>query len=144
MIAAIRIKGRFSLPPKARFTLESMRLIRLHSCAIVPANPSSLGMLQAAKDVISFGEISKEALSYLLSKRGKSSDGRKLSALKKPAEIAKMADELFAGKTPSELGVLPVFFLSPPKGGYGARKMQPPFGPTGKNPSISALVMSMA
>jgi large subunit ribosomal protein L30 len=102
-------------------------------------------MLQTCKDVVSFGEVEKETVALLLSKRGKSSEGKKLSGAKKPEEIAKLASEIASGgKKLSEYKVQPIFSLSPPKGGFGARKMPVPFGPVGKNAKIAQLIASMA
>ena len=143
-IAVIRMKGRFSLPPVARGAFESFGLIGLYSCTLVPDSASYKGMLQSCKDVVSFGPVEKESVQLLLTKRGKAADGRRLSVAKKPEEIAKIAQEILAGKKLSETGVLPVFRLSPPKGGFGSRKYHAPYGPLGKNPGIVALIASMA
>ena len=145
-IAVIRLKGLFSISPTIEKTLESMRLNKLYSCAVITLNPSSKGMLQTAKDVVAYGEVDKEALALLLTKRGKSVDGKKLSASKKPAEIEKLASEIFSSeKNLEEFGVLNLFSLSPPKGGFdGSRKSGTPYGPLGKNKDISGLIAKMA
>jgi large subunit ribosomal protein L30 len=51
--------------PKASKTLELLKLRKKHSCAVVPATPVFLGMLQSAKDFITWGEISGETLAKL-------------------------------------------------------------------------------
>jgi hypothetical protein len=102
-------------------------------------------MTQACKDVVSFGEASKESIAVLLSKRGKTTEGKKLSETKKPEEIEKIASELDSSpKKLEELGISSVFFLSPPRGGFGKRKAHVPFGPLGKNPQINDLISRMA
>lgn len=145
-IAIIRLKGLFSVSPTIEKTLESMRLNKLYSCAIITLNPSSKGMLQIAKDVVAYGEVDEKALALLLSKRGKGVDGKKLSAAKKPAEIEKLASEILASeKSLEEFGVKNLFTLSPPKGGFdGSRKSGVPYGPLGKNADISGLIAKMA
>jgi len=101
--------------------------------------------VQACKDVVSFGEANKESIALLLSKRGRAIDGKKLTDVKKPEEIEKIASEAESSpKKLEELGVSPVFFLSPPRGGFGKRKAHVPFGPVGKNPNINELISSMA
>ncbi len=142
--AVIRMKGRFSLSPTIRSTLESLSLGKLYSCTLVQNNDSSKGMLQAAKDVVSFGQIDKASVLLLLSKRGKDKDGKKLSLVKKPEEISKIAEAIVGGKNLREQGVRPYFSLSPPKGGFGSRKEQSPAGPLGKNEKIAELIESMA
>lgn len=144
--AVIRLKGLFSISPTIERTLESLRLTKLYSCAVVPMNPSTKGMLQVAKDVVAYGEVDEKALLLLLSKRGKSLDGKKLSASKKPAEMGKLASEIMASeKQLHEFGVQSLFSLSPPKGGFdGSRKSGTPYGPLGKNKDISGLISKMA
>ena len=143
-IAVIRMKGRFSMRPSAKGALESLGLATLYSCTLVPDSASYKGMLQSCKDVVSFGEVGKESVQLLLTKRGIAADGRRLSETKKPEEIAKMAQEIAGGRKPSEAGVSPLFRLSPPKGGFGSRKSHAPFGPLGKNPGIPELIARMA
>jgi large subunit ribosomal protein L30 len=145
--AAIRMKGKFSLSPSAKTTLESLNLTRLYACTLVPGTDSYLGMLQSAKDSIAYGEVDEKAISILLSRRGLLRDGKKLSAAKKPEEIAKLAKEIAGSQKPlSQHSLLPMFFLSPPKGGFGAsRKMAAGNGGLlGKNSGIGNLIEIMA
>jgi large subunit ribosomal protein L30 len=144
-LAVVRLKGLFSTSPNIKKTLESLKLSRLYACTLVPMDPSYKGMLQEAKDVLSFGEISKETVALLLKKRGRTLDGKKLSEAMAPEDIEKLAEEIFSsGKKPQELGVQNVFFLSPPKGGFGkSRKASMPYGPLGKNDNISELIARM-
>ena len=142
--AIIRMKGCFSLSPWVITTLNSLRLVKLYSCTLVPVNASYKGMLQACKDMVAYGTVEKEAVEYLLTKRGKTTDGRMLSEVKKPEEIKKLAEAIASGKAPSEVGVDSLFALSPPRGGFGTRKAQLPFGPLGKNPGVGKLIMLMA
>lgn len=134
----------FSNSPSATTTLTSLRLGRLYACVLLEDSPSTKGMIQECKDFIAFGAVEKETVALLLAKRGRTSGGKKLSAAKKPEEIRKILDDFLAGKKLTELGVSPVFRLSPPKGGFGARKQAAPFGPLGKNPEIAALISRMA
>ncbi len=145
-IAVIRLKGLFSISPTIERTLESMKLTKLYSCVVVSLNPSTKGMLQVAKDVVAYGEVDEKALNLLLSKRGKTLDGKKLSATAKPAEVEKIAKEIATTeKSFQDLGVQNLFALSPPKGGFdGSRKSGAPYGPLGKNKDISGLIAKMA
>ncbi|VVB99116.1 50S ribosomal protein L30 [uncultured archaeon] len=139
-IALIRMKGLFSMPPKMRGALESFKLSRLYACTLVNTDDSTKGMIQCCKDVVSYGEVDKETVTLLLTKRGKKLDGKRLT----PEEAKKAADEFMAGKKLSATGVSSVFYLSPPKGGIGERKLHVPFGPLGKNPEIMDLISRMA
>jgi len=144
-IAIIRLKGSFSLSPGVKSTLSNLKLGKLYNCTLISPTTSNRGMVQACKDVVSFGEVNEETVSLLLSKRGKTADGKKLSSAKKPEEIAKLAKEISASEKPlSSFGIEGVFSLSPPKGGFGSRKSTVPFGPVGKNPDIAGLISRMA
>jgi large subunit ribosomal protein L30 len=144
-IAVIRLKGKFSLSPNIKTTLESLRLTRLNTATILTMNDSLKGMLQACKDVVSYGEVDEETVAFVLSKRGMSPDGKSLSSGKKLGEIAKIAKDFFASdKKLEEFGASGVLFLKPPRGGFGGRKIQTPFGIAGKNPNISELLRKMA
>jgi large subunit ribosomal protein L30 len=144
-IAVIRIKGKFTLRPSVKFTLANLRLDRSYACVLLPEGETAKGMLQACKDVVSFGPVDKETVSLLLSRRGKTLEGSKLSDSKKPEEIEKLAAEVAGSqKKLEEFGVSSVFFLSPPKGGFGRRKAHVPYGPIGKNPEIADLISRMA
>ena len=144
-LAVIRLKGMFSISPTVRTTLSSLCLDRLYSCTIVDDSDSTKGMIQACKDFVSFGPVEKESIALLLVKRGKTITGTRLSKAKKPEEIKKVLDEFLAGKKLAALGVSPVFYLSPPRGGFSGSRMSPkPFGPLGKNEKISELISRMA
>ncbi len=144
-IAVIRLKGKFSLSPKINSALSSLRLDMLYSCVLLPEGEAAKGMIHACKDVVSYGKVTKEDIETLLTRRGRTQDRKKLSLSKKPEEIKKLAAEIDSSdKKLSALGVYPVFFLSPPKGGFGRRKANAPFGPLGKNAEMSNLIGRMA
>jgi len=144
MIAAIRMKGKFSLNPNVKTALTSLKLDRLYACTLLPENEATKGMIHSCKDVVAYGQVEKETIALLLAKRGKTSDGKRLSIAMKPEQIKKVLEELLSGKKPSDIGISPVFFLSPPAGGFGKRKAHVPFGPLGKNPEIADLISRMA
>ncbi|MCX8194635.1 MAG: hypothetical protein N3G22_00790 [Candidatus Micrarchaeota archaeon] len=141
-LAVIRLKGRFSLSPKVEDTLCRLRLQKTYSCTLV--EEKEVGMLRACKDAISFGQLDADTLALLLAKRGKTTDGKRLSEEKKPDQIHKIAEEIISSsKGLEEHGVFPVFFLSPPKGGFGSKKAHAPRGPVGNNPEIAKLIKKM-
>lgn len=145
-IAVIRMKGKFSIAPKVERTFESINLPRLYTCTLLADNPTTKGMLQACKDLVSFGAVDEETIKLLLSRRGSLRDGKKLSDVKKPEEIAKMAAEIAASAKPlSTHGILPLFFLAPPRGGVAHRKLSVKAGGVmGKNEKIGELIARMA
>ena len=144
-IAIIRMKGKFSLAPGVRKTLESFGLNRLYTCTVVQDSDSAEGMLRACKDMVSYGAVDEHTLTVLLTARGATKNGKKLSLVKKPEEIAKLAKEVAAGKSLSSLSLQTLFFLAPPRGGFRVRKANVAVGGAmGKNPKIGELIASMA
>jgi len=146
MIAVIRLKGKYALNPSVKETLKSLSLTRLYTCTLLPENEGALGMIRACKDAVSYGAVDEQAVEMLLSRRGMARDGKKLSATMKPEAIAKLAKEISAsGKALSSHALLPIFFLAPPRGGFGgSKKSHAPFGPLGKNAHIGELISNMA
>jgi len=146
MIAVIRLKGKYALTPTVKTTLNSLCLTRLYTCTLLPENENTLGMIRACKDAISFGQVDESVIERLLAKRGMTRDAKKLSVVMTPEAIAKLAKEIAAsGKPLSSHALLPLFFLAPPRGGFGgSKKSHAPFGPLGKNTGIGELIAKMA
>lgn len=92
-LAAIRIRGMARVFEKTSHTLDMLRLRRKYACVVLKDTPSIRGMLKAAKDIITWGEIDDETLKLLVEKRGK----------KDPKEPSKLK---------------PFFRLSPPRKGF--------------------------
>jgi len=147
MIAVIRLKGKRALAPTVITTLTSLNLNRLYTCTLVPDSEGSRGMIQACKDAVSYGPVDEAVIEKLLTLRGCTREGKKLSATMKPEAIAKLAKEISNGNKPlSQHALLPIFFLAPPRGGFdgGSKKAYAPFGPLGKNVHMSELIAQMA
>ena len=96
LLAAILIRGReMGVRHDIRQTLENLKLQRRHICVVYPDCKSTRGMLNKAKDLITYGPITPATLAKLEEKRGslKDRDGKKLN----------------------------VFRMHPPRGGWGAK-----------------------
>ncbi len=125
LMAVIRIKGRIGLKPKVKKTLELLMLKRKFHATLVPYKPEIKGMLQVAKDAVTFGEIDEETLKLLLEKRGKTYGDRRINweeTLKKlnMKSIDELCKALLTGKiTMKDIpGLKPYFRLTPPSGGF--------------------------
>ena len=70
-LAVIRIRGQIGLSRKVKDTLKMIHLFKRNSCVILDANPSYLGMLNTAKDYITWGELNETIFNTLLKNRGK-------------------------------------------------------------------------
>ncbi|MFA6214020.1 MAG: uL30 family ribosomal protein [Candidatus Micrarchaeia archaeon] len=146
-IAVIRLKGKRGITPTVKATYVSLNLNRLYNCTLLPDTEGFRGMIQSCKDSVSYGPVDEQTILLLLSRRGMARDGKKLSASRKPEEMAKLAKEIAASDKPlSAHAILPFFCLAPPRGGFdgGSKKAYAPFGPLGRNPNIGALLASMA
>ena len=113
MLAVIRIRGTVKAKQDAVDTLKLLRLNKKMHCVVLSENPSYKGMLQKAKDYITWGTVSDEILASLVTKRGRKDGNIRLNDKEAKAVI----DALKAkGKVPE--GVKPVFRLNPPSKGF--------------------------
>lgn len=123
--AVVRVRGTINIHPDIKQTLKLLNLSRVNHCILLEENPSIKGMLQVAKDYITWGEIEKEILSKLISSRGKLEGDKKLTneyikSATSYDNIDKLSqaiiDKKFKYKNIPD--VKPIFRLSPPKKGY--------------------------
>ena len=75
-LAAIRLRGLTQISTRIEDTLQMMRLYKVNYCTVVPGNAVYAGMLQKAKDYITWGEIDEETFKLLVDKRGEEFKGR--------------------------------------------------------------------
>ena len=123
--AAIRIRGKINVKPDIKKTLQLLNLTKANHCVLLEEKPSTKGMLQLAKDYITWGEIDKKVLTKLINTRGKlegdknlTNDFIKSATSYDNSEKLSQAiiDKKFRYKDiPS---VKPMFRLNPPKKGY--------------------------
>ena len=125
VFAAVRIRGIVNVKPDIKRTLQLFRLTRPNHCVLLEENASIKGMLQIAKDYITWGEIDREVLSKLMDARGKlegnvdiTEDYVKSATPYNNFEKLSQAimDNKFKYKDISN--VKPIFRLNPPKKGY--------------------------
>ncbi|MFB0560771.1 MAG: 50S ribosomal protein L30 [Candidatus Lokiarchaeia archaeon] len=125
LLAVIRLRGVVNVRSEINDTLKMLRLHHVNHSAIINNSPSYLGMLQKAKDYITWGEIDAETLTLLLSKRGRLIGNKRLSdqyikeksKFKTIDEFVKAVYEKQA-KLSDLPDIKPVFRLHPPKGGF--------------------------
>jgi large subunit ribosomal protein L30 len=127
--AVVRVRGTVGITRDIADTLKFLRLNRANHCVVIPKNRAYDGMLQKAKDYITWGEIQPDTLARMLVTRGsvsgqkvtdkyvkKHSDYKSVIAFAKA--VAK-GDEDMA----SLAGLSPVMRLHPPlKGFEGVKK----------------------
>jgi len=57
--AAVRVRGIVNVKPDIKRTLQLFNLTRVNHCVILEENKSTKGMLQVAKDYITWGYFDK-------------------------------------------------------------------------------------
>ena len=77
--AVLRVRGTVNVTSDIKKTLQLLNLTRVNHCTVVEEKPSTKGMLQVAKDYITWGEIDKEMLSKLITSRGKLEGDKELT-----------------------------------------------------------------
>lgn len=140
-LAAVRIRGIRNVDPKIKFTLGLLRLGKPNHCILLNDSPQNMGMLQVAKDYITFGPVSESTIESMLVKRGKKGAKFVRSVLKEE-EIKKAAKEISSGKKTIDY-VDPVFMLRPPSKGYKNVKVPYPSGELGKRTEMDSLIKRM-
>ncbi|HEX3014650.1 MAG TPA: 50S ribosomal protein L30 [Methanobacterium sp.] len=124
MIAAIRVRGRTGIRKDIEDTLKMLKLTRINHAVLIEDNPSYKGMLQKAKDYITWGEVDVESVTSLISKRGKLAGNVKLTEeyIKENTDFSSIEDlskaVVESGAKLEDSGVKPVFRLHPPRKGY--------------------------
>ena len=128
LLAIVRIRGLRGVRHSAERTLNQIGgggLHRKHGCVLVADTPSIRGMLQEAKDYITWGDASLTLVEKLFEKRGDTISGKPLSSeISKTgfASVKELGKAVFEGtlsiKQLREKGVRDVFTLQPPKKGF--------------------------
>lgn len=70
-VAVIRLRGKQNINPKITTTLHSMRLNQVNHAVILPENETTKGMLQVAKDYVTWGEVDADTIADAIKARGR-------------------------------------------------------------------------
>ena len=123
--AAIRVRGLINIKPDIRKTLQLLNLTRVNHCVLLEEKPSIKGMLQVAKDYITWGEVEKDVLEKLMITRGKLEGDKELTEKHlKSATSYNSIDNLSQAIIDNKIkykdipNIKPIFRLNPPKNGY--------------------------
>jgi len=129
--AVVRIRSDIKSVEGVHDTLRFLNLTRVNHCVVIPETDTYRGMLARVKDYVTWGEVSAEALLFLLDKRGRTLSGEGVDdafvksgtkydsvagLAKAVAENEFVLNDLKAMK--------PVFRLPPPVRGYEGIKNQ--------------------
>ena len=126
MFLVIRVRGTTGVNRDIAETLKMLRLNRINHAVLVEDTPSFRGMLQKAKDYITWGEIDLETLIEIITKRGRIVGGDKITDNyvndnSNYSSIKELANALLNSEIKAQdIDIKPVFRLHPPKKGYEA------------------------
>lgn len=141
LFAVVMVRGVVGTNRKLKDTLRMLRLDRINHCVIVPKNQNYDGMLHKARNFITWGEIDRETLEKLVSKRGRFAGDKRVTDLNYAKELAQL---MLSGKKVKDIGIKPVFRLSPPSKGYKSTKVLYPRGSLGyRGEKINELIKRM-
>ncbi|MCS7099134.1 MAG: 50S ribosomal protein L30 [Sulfolobales archaeon] len=133
LYAIVRIRGTADVPHRVEYTLRLLRLVKPFHAAIYPKSPNLDGMLEVVKDWVTWGEISREVLRELITKRGRLVGGKPISEedVKRIFNVSGI-DELVSALYEERVlwhryhsFVKPVFRLHPPRGGFKKSTKKP-------------------
>lgn len=122
-VIAVRVRGTVKVRKEIADTLTMLNLTKPHHAVVVDDRPTYLGMLDKAKDYITYGEIEQPVLEALLRKWARLQGDQKISdeyvkektgqTIKKfAANVMKFENEL------DDIGIKKVFRLHPPRKGH--------------------------
>lgn len=123
-IAVVRVRGRVRLLTKIKDTLDMMRLYKKNYCVLLDNTPANKGMVQKAKDFITWGIADEKLVEELYKKRGKLYTGPLTDSKKKIEYKGRYVE--YNGKKYSKF-----FALNPPRGGYGRKGIKRTFAASG-------------
>ncbi len=128
MIAIVRIRGNAKVNVNVERTLELLGLKTVNNCVVVPKDVTHIGMIAKTRELITYGEITRDVYVQMLLKWGKTMGGEKVTEeylKKKGFDLDKFTKEIFEGETTlRKQGIKSTFRLHPPRKGYEGIKLQ--------------------
>ncbi len=119
-IIVVRVRGRVRLLTTIKNTLDMLRLYKTNFCVILDSNSVNMGMIQKAKDYITWGIADPAVVEELFSKRGTEYTGPLTDTKEKITYTGRYVEH--KGKKYNKY-----FKLNPPRGGYGRKGIKTPF-----------------
>ena len=75
-VAIVRLRGTINVPPKIKDTLRYLRLNQVNHAVVLPDDDTTRGMLQVAKDFVTWGEADAATVAEAIRTRGRLTGGR--------------------------------------------------------------------
>lgn len=126
-VLAIRLKGEFGTPWPVANTLKTLRMKRKFNAVLLESNPSTIGLLRAVKDYVTWGDVKTDDITTIIRERGEFSDGLVLNDETIRDRLGESSSEALASALTQgritlqglwKKGLSPVFRLHPPSGGF--------------------------
>ncbi len=132
MKAIIRVRGNVKINTDIKRAFKELNLDRVNHLSLIPNLNEFLGQVRKVKDFTTFGEISIETLSKLLSRKGRLEGDKNLDEafLKSNGltSFTELAEKLSKGEfSLRKLGIKSAFRLHPPRKGFGRKGIKTPF-----------------
>jgi large subunit ribosomal protein L30 len=133
MFAILRVRGPTKVNVDIEYTMKLLRLTRVNHCVIYPEDKKIKGMLFKIRNMVTYGEITKDVLKKMLLKRGFVYDEKgKLLKFKTKytdeKQLDKLVEEIISGKIKiNDINLKPVFRLKPPTKGYDRKGIKKTF-----------------
>jgi len=133
MFAILRVRGPTKVNVDIEYTMKLLRLTRVNHCVIYPEDKKIKGMLFKIRNMVTYGEITKDVLKKMLLKRGFVYDEKgKLLKFKTKytdeKQLDKLVEEIISGKVKiNDINLKPVFRLKPPTKGYDRKGIKKTF-----------------
>lgn len=151
-LAVIRIRGRVNVRKEIEDTLSMLKLHKVNHCVIISDKSTLKGMIQKAKDYITWGDVDEKDISLILKNRGELTGGEKLTDkyIKNNTKFKTINGFAKAlSQSTAELddipSLKPVFRMHPPRKGHNKIKRSykngGALGPRG--PRIKELIYKM-
>lgn len=124
--AVVRVRGNVGVKREIRETLSRLLLTRVNHAVVIPETETYRGMLQKAKDYITWGEVDEDTLESLILKRGEMKKNGKATREKLEEAVGKKWKEILEGVIKNEIKLhryLDPFRLHPPRKGYRSVKL---------------------
>ena len=122
----VRVRSDVGVEHSIKETMHMLNLTRVNHATIIPQRPQYAGMLQKAKDYVTWGQVDESTIATLIAERGRLMGDKPVTDAIVKAEtdfknIKEFAASIAAGEasTKSINDMKPVFRLHPPRGSKG-------------------------
>ncbi len=122
----IRVRSNIGVERSIRETMSYLNLTRVNHAVLVPENDTYAGMLQKAKDYVTWGKVGEETITTMISERGRLMGDKPITDAVVKSETGFKSIKAFAAaiasgesNTKAISEMKPVFRLHPPRGAKG-------------------------